>query len=438
MNAICLIVDRLHAGYLGAYGNSWIETPALDRLASRSLVFDRALIDSPQLERLYRSYWQGWHAMCPPPPASRPGLAALLREAGVSTALLTDEPQVARHPLAVDFDELIEIDPPWQPHGVGEIHQTHFARCFVEIIHWLEAARGPFLLWCHLGGLGTTWDAPLRFRQAYWDQGDPQPPEAADVPDQMLSPDYDPDELLGIAQSYAGQAALLDACFGALLEFLDSRPAGRLAKKTLLTLSSARGFPLGEHRRVGPCDDALFGELVHVPWMMRFPDAAAAAVRSQALVEPADLWATLLDWWGVEAVPPSPTALSVMPIVRGEAETLRDRLCILGPRGTAALGCVESPRTAEGGRPTCGFWDRSLGSGPERAIRTPAWYLRAASEPELFAKPDDRWEVNNVTSRCREVVECLQDALVQYELALPAARVAELPPLSDVLLNGLE
>ena len=78
MNALCLVFDRLHAGYLGAYGNTWIETPALDRLASRSLVFDRALVDSPQLERLYRSYWQGQHALCPATEESRPGLAALL------------------------------------------------------------------------------------------------------------------------------------------------------------------------------------------------------------------------------------------------------------------------------------------------------------------------------------------------------------------------
>ena len=252
------------------YGNSWIETPALDRLASQSVVFDQALIDSPQLERLYRSYWQGWHAMCPPPPESRPTLAALLRQSGVTTALLTDEPQVARHPLAVDFDEVVEIDPPWQPQSAGEIHETHFAQCFVEIIDWLEAARGPFLLWCHLGGLGTTWDAPLRFRRAYREQGDPPPPAAADVPDRMLPADYDPDELLGYTQSYAGQVTMLDTCLGAMFEFLDGLPVG---EETLLTLISARGFPLGEHRRVGPCDDALFGELVHVPWMVRLPDS---------------------------------------------------------------------------------------------------------------------------------------------------------------------
>ena len=65
MNAICLVFDRLHAGYVGAYGNSWIDTPWLDRLASQSLLLDCALVDSPDLERLYRSYWQGWHALCP-------------------------------------------------------------------------------------------------------------------------------------------------------------------------------------------------------------------------------------------------------------------------------------------------------------------------------------------------------------------------------------
>ena len=36
MNVICLAIDRLHLGHLGAYGNAWINTPAIDRLASQS------------------------------------------------------------------------------------------------------------------------------------------------------------------------------------------------------------------------------------------------------------------------------------------------------------------------------------------------------------------------------------------------------------------
>jgi len=405
MNAICLVVDRLHMGYVGAYGNSWIETPAMDRLASQSFLFDRVLIDSPGLEQLYRSYWHGWHALCSAaPPESRPSLAALLRDAGVTQTLLTDEPTVAQHPQAVDFDELIEIDLPWQAQSAKKIERTHFGQCFVRIIDWLESARGPFLLWCHLGGLGTTWDAPLKFRLAYQDEGDPSPPEWADVPDRMLPTDYDPDELLGISQAYAGQVSLLDTCLGAFLEYFNALP---ISSETLLTVTSSRGFPLGEHGRVGPCDEALFGELVQVPWMVQFPDDSHATERSQALVEPADLWATLLDWWGIHTAPPSPTAASVLPWVRRDADAFRDRLCIAGDNG-------------------------------QRAIRTPAWYLREADSSELFAKPDDRYEINNVASRCREVAECLRDVLMQYELVLPTGRVPELPPLNDVLLHGLE
>ena len=147
--------------------------------------------------------------------------------------------------------------------------------------------------------------------------------------------------------------------------------------------------------------------MVQVPLLMQFPDGAGAGVRSQSLVEPADLWATLLDWWAVDAPPHAPTALSLLPIVRGQCSALRDRLCILG-------------------------------NPSQRAIRTPAWHLRATAEPELFAKPDDRWEVNDVASRCRDVVEGLQAALADYELILPTGRVSDLPPLGDVLLNGME
>ena len=295
MNAICLVFDRLHAGYLGAYGNTWIETPAVDRLASQSFVFDQALIDTPDLNRLYRSYWQGRHALSPDfSPGDCPSLPGCLRELGVTTALLTDDPLVARHPLAVDFDEIIDIDPPWECTGAEQIEQTHFAQCFVQIIDYLQSAREPFMLWCHLAGLGTTWDAPLSFRRAYKDEDDPDPPTGAEVPEQTLAEDHDPDELLGIVHSYAGQVSLLDSCLEAFLEFLKDLKA---ADQLLLALTSSRGFPLGEHRRVGPCDEPLYGELVQVPLMLRFPDGTGAAARSQALVEPADLWATFSQWW---------------------------------------------------------------------------------------------------------------------------------------------
>ena len=144
-------------------------------------------------------------------------------------------------------------------------------------------------------------------------------------------------------------------------------------------LCSARGFPLGEHGRVGPCDGALFGELVQVPWMMRFPDAAGAAVRSPALVEPADLWATLLDWWGAAGRLPLRRAWR-----RGEGRVAHgEPVCCRLAAGQLA------PRSA------IGFAWRATAAGRSAP---PPGSSAPAEQPELFAKPDDRWEVNNVAS----------------------------------------
>jgi len=411
MNAICLVIDRLHAGFLGSYGNAWVQTPQLDRLAAESFLFDQALIDSPRLESLYRSYWQGWHAIRRgSPPKDRASLPQRLGAAGVAGTLLTDEPAVARHPLATGFDELVEIDPPDHEELAKTIDQTHLARCFAQAIDWLEKAREPFLLWCHLSGLGGPWDAPREFRRAYVEEGDPPPRESAEVPCLRLPEDYDPDDLLAVTQAYAGQVSLLDACVGALLECLEETGGG----ETLLVLLSARGFPLGEHLRVGPCEEPLYGELVQVPWMMRFPDGLGAAARTQALVEPADLWATLLEWWQITGPPEVPTAKGLLPLVREEVASVRDRLFVVA-------------------------------DGLQQAIRTPAWYLResgGADEDtagvELFAKPDDRWEVNDVSDRCREVVERLGEVFVQCERFLQTGQIGDLPPLEESLAIGVE
>ncbi len=338
MNTICLVLDRCHAGYLGPYGNAWIETPSFDRLAAQSFLFDQSFLDCPQLESLYRSYWYGWHPLHKgDPPSSQAGLPALLAASGLATTLITDEPAVTAGPASGGFGLIEKIQSPVGSEVAGQLDQTHLARCFARIVDWLGTASEPFFLWAHLAGLGTLWDAPLEFRLHYQGDGDPQPPLSAEVPSRLLAEDFDPDEVLGYQQAYAGQISLVDACLGGLLEFLDDSPLGQ---ETLLILLSARGFPLGEHRRLGGCDEALYEELIHTTLMLRFPGlrpgavgndqnpSAAArtpalaqpadvspgglagriveAARTPALAQPADLWATLLDWHGFAERPAAP------------------------------------------------------------------------------------------------------------------------------------
>jgi arylsulfatase A-like enzyme len=415
MNAICLLIDRLHAGYLGAYGNTWVETPELDRLAAEGFLFEQFLIDTPRPDEICRSYWQGWHALLPSDASDSGGqaLPTRLRELGVRATLMTDEPIAARHPMAAAFDQVIATDCPGASRIADSMDRTHLAEFFARAVDQIDAAREPFLFCCHLQGLGAAWDAPLEFRAAYVDEGDPEPTDSAEVPSWTLGEDEDPDRLLAVSQAYAGQVSLLDACVGGLLEFLRTSPAG---KETLLVLASTRGIPLGEHRQVGPAHEALYGELVHVPLILRFPDASGATLRSQALVQPADVWATLLEWWALDDLSGnpgprgpagSPGPASLMPLISGQAASLRDRAAVVGH-------------------------DR------RRGLRTAAWYLRDGPRAELYAKPDDRWEVNDVADRHPDVVDLLRNALVELDSAMKSGTTADLPPLAEILTSGLD
>lgn len=389
MNIICLVVDRLHVGYLGCYGNTWISTPEFDRLAAESLTFDQAMTDSPDLATVYESFWLGRTALeqSAQRAVSRRSFAKLLSSAGLRCALMTDDEQLIGHPLAADFGEctLMRSDEAGgsseEAAPADEIGGTRLAVCFAEATDWLSRASSPFCLWLHIGSIGAIWDAPLTLRNQYADLDDPQPPAGANVPNEMLPQDYDPDSLLGVCQAYAGQISLLDTCLGGLMEAIRQSPA---RDETLFAMTSARGFPLGEHRRIGPVDDALYGELVHTPLWLRFPDGRGAAARTQGLVLPADLSQTLLGWSRAGSWPGGAIDIAAL---EDSNQPGRDRACVISPRG-------------------------------ERALRTASWHARFLPDEgdtgqvsgELYAKPDDRWEVNDVSGRCAGILESMSQA----------------------------
>jgi len=430
-SVLCLVIDRLHAGFLGAYGNSWVETPEFDRLAAESFVFDHAQADTPDLHRRYESYWQGKSPLAAGAMAAvGDSLAKLAARAGYATTLVSDDPAVFEHPLAADFAQVIPYRFPPRTESAPTPGETNLAEFFAAASEALRSAdategAGPYLLWLHTQGMAHTWDAPLDFRATYLDEDDEEPPEFVAVPDHTLPKNVDPDERLALRRAYAAQVALFDACLGWFLESLRSMPAER---QPVVVLLSSRGFPLGEHGQVGACGTGLHSELVHVPCLLRFPDGEGASARSQSLVLPVDLPATLAEVLGQPPASsdqlPTGAGRSLLPLVRAEAFTLRDRVVLVG----------------EGG---------------ERALRTPAWFLHrtpAAADAvvdefadetralnlELFAKPDDRWEVNEVADRCREIAEELSQALDDYEQrALAGIPERELTPLDSALAEGL-
>ena len=327
--------------------------------------------------------WQGLPALWPD--AADGQSASLIQranQAGWQTALITDDRQVAELPAATDFSQRTLLESAEPASAADELEETSVARFVAEASGWLAEANGPFLLWLHARGLFSPWDAPYALRAQYADEEDPPPPDWLAPEWRRLSGDVDPDELLGLAQAYAGQVSLWDACLGSWLEEFR---ASALARNTLLVFLSPRGYPLGEHRHVGRVAPDLYSESVQMAWWWRFPDGLGAPARTPALVLPADLSPTLAEWLFWPSAASRGGGHSLLPLARWEPSTLRE----------AAV----------------------LSAGAERwGLRTPAWHLITSGSGEherveLYAKPADRYEVNDVAQRAPEIVAGLVDQL---------------------------
>lgn len=413
MNLLVVAIDRLHAGFLGCYGNAWVVTPHFNRLAAEGFLLDQSFVDRPEITSLYESWWTGTHVLERQAGGQPPQLANRLKQAGLLTTCVTDEQIVADYALACEFNEVIRVGSAAgeaeATAGAALAEETQVARVFASAAQFLETAREPFCFWLHSRGMEAPWDAPYSFREQYADEDEAPPPSWIEPPRRFLAKNDDPDLMWSVCQAYAGQVTLLDECLGALRESLEE---AELLDDTLLVVLGARGFPLGRNGRLGDVDGALFGELVQTPWLMRFPDGLGAAARCASLVQPCDLAATLLDAAGLEP-PETGFGRSLMPLVRNELFAFRDRIALVG-------------------------------SASERGLRTPAWYLRVPSagvesvEPppaELYGKPDDRWEVNDVAGRCPDIVRSLEVAADDLIKGLASGDLSALPPLDDLLVN---
>lgn len=409
-SAMVVVFDRLGSSYLGPYGNTTFSTPAFNRLAAESLLLDFGFADSPDLARIYRSFWQGSHAFDETNDA--PALFARAKEQGLPVVLLTDEPRVARHALAAGCEvELVAA--PRQAKSASAPEETQLAQLFYRAIERLAAMESPHLLWVHAASLDREWDAPLEMRERLADEEDPEPLSLVVPPSLHLPPDHDPDERLGLVQAYSAQVILADMCLEILLDAWKEFP---LRESTMLAIAGARGFPLGEHGGVGSRSESLHHELLAVPYLFRLPGGEGGATRHPPLVQPADFGATIADWLALPALARPSWGQSLLPLVRDEV-----------PAGLHAAASL---------------------TGGEQSLRTPAWFLRSPAagqedphdqpSAELYAKPDDRWEVNEVADRCGEFAEELRAYLARFGEAAARSSRESLPPLPEDLQVRME
>jgi arylsulfatase A-like enzyme len=114
-NFIVIVSDTFRRDHLGAYGNPWIHTPHLDRLAQSSVLFENHLVSSfptmparaDILTGTFSYTFMGWE----PLPKYLSTLPEVLSGAGYLTMGVVDTPFYIRNGFGYDrgFDDFIWV-----------------------------------------------------------------------------------------------------------------------------------------------------------------------------------------------------------------------------------------------------------------------------------------------------------------------------------------
>jgi arylsulfatase A-like enzyme len=353
MKILVIEASALHLGYLGCYGNDWVATPNLDGLAAEGIVFDQHIADDPS-------------------PAGR--RYPVSRSIGQGRYQPTAEEEA-------DFSTISSLYFP-----VSSLDQFA-AETMAVIDDW--RIGGEALLWINGPDLNPPWQLPDDLQSAYFDEEDEDAAPLLDPP--LGTEPLSIDETYSLQNTYAAALTFFDAQLGQVLDRLQH--LGEL-EQTLVCITASHGLPLGEHGMVGVTHPWLHDELVHVPLIVRLPNAELGGQRVLALTQPLDLLPTLLEYLGFPGRPDL-DGRSLWPLIRGETAEVR----------------------------SAAFARLRIGEREERLVRTNDWSfllpigMFTDDEPraaQLYVKPDDRWEVNDVTQPCPGDAERLETLLREF------------------------
>jgi arylsulfatase A-like enzyme len=331
MNVIAIINDSLRWDYLGCYGNNWIKTPNIDKLASESAVFDyfypEGLPTVPCRTTFFTGRFtfpfRGWQRLEPTDLL----LAEILWNKGFTSAMITDVYHLHKPSMAFErgfdytehvrghegdpwvLDESVEVDVDKYYKGDGKdkaVRQqliqylrnidfwkseedTFVARVVKAGIKWLEEQpkRDNLLLWLDCFDPHEPWNPPPPYNRLYTDPNYNGKDIIQPIPGQVEGY-LTPEELNHIAKLYAGKVTLCDHWVG---QFLD------------------------KVKELGMYDNTLL--------IIRHPEGMGAGKRFDALVETTEIFPTILDFLNVR-LPPRIHGESLLAIMSGEAESIRD------------------------------------------------------------------------------------------------------------------
>lgn len=347
MKCLFIVLDTVRRDYLAGYGNDWVHTPSLTRLAERGITFDNHWVGSlpcmPARRELmtgrYNFVYRGWGPIEPYDDT----LPGELRKNEIFTHLLTDhyhyyELGGENYHTAFntwDFHRGQEndwwashVDRMALPDHLGQLSQQNFANRKRQQKE--EDFSGPKTAQAAIEWLENNKEADNWFLQV--EIFDPHEPfYCTDKYREMYSDSYDgpifdwpsydevhesPEAIEHIRKCYAGLLTMTDHWVGKICDRLDSLG---LWDDTLIVFTTDHGTMLAEHdywmKNIMP----LYNEIVRIPLIMSLPGNAQAGTRNDALTQTIDLMPTFLDHFDCP-LPPHVQGQSIFQTLEGQSE----------------------------------------------------------------------------------------------------------------------
>lgn len=305
INVLLVSFDCLRADHAGCNGYPFETTPHLDRIADAGTNFTRAYAQSSWTGASHMSMMtslyppvHGVNTAPIPEPLSEDitTLAEILKEAGYRTA---------------GFAAGTYLKSVFGFHRGFEVYDEAFGRQRTcpevneKALAWLEdlvGEKAPFFLFVHYFDPHFPYDPPSPYDTMF----DPDYSGASSIPREQLlallkesggkAEQADREELEHIIALYDGEIRYADNCFGEILGFIEKR--GELGR-TLVIATSDHGEAFLDH--TGECfhGRSLYGELLNVPLVVKFPEPASPRATCSEIVRLIDIAPTILDVIGI-------------------------------------------------------------------------------------------------------------------------------------------
>lgn len=426
-NVLLLMADDL-AATLACYGHPYAQTPNLDALAARGVLFRGAYCQFPHCNPSRSSMMSGLRpgttrvtnnednlyknipdVLTLPHHFRNQGYATArcgkIFHLGVPTGLESmDDPQAwefgtpfrSELPYPKKRESVVDVGVKkkqglgWQeiPGDDDQLCDGDFAKTAVEWLKKRDSSR-PFFLAVGFHRPHLPLVAPAKYFDQYSfdairlpdapadDEADiPPPARNGAVPGYTLA--ATPEQRRAAIRAYLACVSYVDAQAGRILQTLDEL---KLRDNTIVIFTSDHGWHLGEHglwhKR------SLFEESARVPLIMHAPGMAANGQESDSLIELLDVYPTLCDLCGVPA-PKHLHGASLRPLLTDPQQSVHEEAFTQARRGAQAEHWGRSVRTA---RYRCTQWDEGrAGTELYDHATDPHEYVNLADDPAHAAE----------------------------------------------------